>query len=94
MLAGREVFHMERLAEEIGKGAFIASLAAVQLMPVFLLRLLFFRKVDIDSTAAILFSSGSEGTPKGVMLSHRNIVGNVKQVACLFNARDKDVFLA
>jgi acyl-[acyl-carrier-protein]-phospholipid O-acyltransferase/long-chain-fatty-acid--[acyl-carrier-protein] ligase len=88
-----DVFPMESLRRNISKAGFLRTMTLARILPVGLLRLLYFRKVELDSTAAILFSSGSEGMPKGVMLTHENIVGNVKQVASLFNAKDDDVFL-
>ncbi len=38
-------------------------------------------KSDPDATAVMLFTSGTEGIPKGVALSHANLVANVEQVA-------------
>jgi acyl-[acyl-carrier-protein]-phospholipid O-acyltransferase/long-chain-fatty-acid--[acyl-carrier-protein] ligase len=59
-----------------------------------LLRLLQIPKGGGHAEATLLFTSGSTGEPKGVVLSHRNIVGNVSQFRELLDAKKEDVILA
>lgn len=40
---------------------------------------------DADDLATVIFSSGSTGAPKGIMLSHRNVIANVEQVSDIYS---------
>ncbi len=51
------------------------------------------RVIDTDMVA-ILYTSGSTGNPKGVVLSHRNMVAGAKSVASYLENRPSDTLLA
>ena len=50
-------------------------------------------QTDTDQAAVILFTSGSEGLPKAVLLSHRNIQANVLQIHLAVPFHSQDVIL-
>ena len=47
---------------------------------------------DPDSDGVILFTSGTEGDPKGVVLSHANILANIEQIAEHVEIAPSDIF--
>jgi 4-coumarate--CoA ligase len=50
--------------------------------------------VDGDDLAVLPYSSGTTGLPKGVMLSHANLVGNLAQTEAHIPFADDEVFIA
>ena len=47
-----------------------------------------------EDTAVIIFTSGSEGVPKGVELTHRNLLTNIRQMLAVTDLMDSDRFFS
>lgn len=93
MLQGLNIVFLENLKEQLSRPLLLISFALAWILPAYVFYRLFGKKVNINDAAAILFSSGSEGTPKGIVLSHRNFMANIKQISDVLKTRDTDVMM-
>ncbi|MCU7959764.1 MAG: acyl-[ACP]--phospholipid O-acyltransferase [gamma proteobacterium symbiont of Bathyaustriella thionipta] len=94
LLSQVTVIYLEDMQQQLGRISTFMMLAAVYVLPASWLYRLFAKPAKIDDAAAILFSSGSEGEPKGVLLSHRNLMSNIYQVSDVLDTQADDVIMA
>ncbi|MGB5614182.1 MAG: acyl-[ACP]--phospholipid O-acyltransferase [Sedimenticolaceae bacterium] len=87
--AGVRVRYLEDLAAEMGIGTKLWALLAAA-MPRLSYRLVC-RERDPNGAAVVLFTSGTEGNPKGVVLSHTNLQANRYQVASMIDFGPQDI---
>ncbi|MBI1215513.1 MAG: acyl-[ACP]--phospholipid O-acyltransferase [Alphaproteobacteria bacterium] len=85
---GVEMLYLEDLKEDVGVADKLCGLAA-RYAPGIIDALK--EKAEAAAPAVILFTSGSEGTPKGVVLSHRNIQANRHQIASRVDFGPSDI---
>jgi len=88
-----DVIELETLKSDISISEKLCTYLLCKLAPIALLKMLIATNTAADDCACILFSSGSEGTPKGICLSHKNIQANVQQTLHVLNPEEDDVVL-
>ena len=86
-LSGVRLFYLEDLAAGIGLVDKLAVLLRARLPRGFQ------TPASADDPAVVLFTSGSEGKPKGVVLSHRAILSNIAQIRAVVDLSVADKFL-
>jgi acyl-[acyl-carrier-protein]-phospholipid O-acyltransferase/long-chain-fatty-acid--[acyl-carrier-protein] ligase len=84
---GVRMVYLEDIRARIGLGARLRGLLSLPLAA-----RIHARYTDgAESPAVVLFTSGSEGLPKGVVLSHRNILANCAQLAARVDFTGGDI---
>jgi acyl-[acyl-carrier-protein]-phospholipid O-acyltransferase/long-chain-fatty-acid--[acyl-carrier-protein] ligase len=88
LAAGIKLLYLEELRQSIPASAKLSALVRLWFQPRTFLR----RTPAGSDTAAVLFTSGSESTPKGVELTHANLLTNVRQILSVLDVLDTDRF--
>ncbi len=83
-LKGIKVIYLEDLQPTVTTGVKLWALLHL------LFPKLLGRRISSDSPAVVLFTSGSEGRPKGVVLSHRAILSNIAQIRAITDFTSED----
>lgn len=86
------VLYMEDLLKDISSGEKFRTFLNARIRPARIL--LGSQRIRPDDVATILFSSGSTAEPKGVMLSHHNLLSNIESFRSVVSPKRDDVMLA
>ena len=80
------ILYLEDMREQIGTSAKVRAVLGPAMPWMFL------PKAGPDDTGVILFTSGTEGAPKGVVLSHANVLANIEQIEQHVEILPTDIF--
>ena len=82
--SGCKIVYLEDIAKKMSLSTKIGALLSYKIKHVP-------HKIGGNRKAVIVFTSGSEGAPKGVLLSHANLMANVNQLSAIQTVTHKDL---
>jgi acyl-[acyl-carrier-protein]-phospholipid O-acyltransferase/long-chain-fatty-acid--[acyl-carrier-protein] ligase len=90
-----EMIYLEELHAAISTGQKLRAYLAILLLPRLALERWILRlgKHRPDDLCTVIFSSGTTGDPKGIMLLHRNVAANADSMIQTIDARSRDRIL-
>ncbi|QIV94761.1 iglABCD operon regulator MigR [Allofrancisella frigidaquae] len=85
-----KILYLEDIKGQISKFESIKTFLEVKLFSPSLLVKKYIKPTKLDDLAFIIFSSGSEGVPKGIAIKHKNLLANVYQSTLVIECRETD----
>jgi acyl-[acyl-carrier-protein]-phospholipid O-acyltransferase/long-chain-fatty-acid--[acyl-carrier-protein] ligase len=85
--------YLEDAFSSVGRIERLWTSAVAFALPAWAINRLYVAAAHEEALATVIFSSGSTGVPKGVMLTHRNILANIDAIGQVLHVSDKDVLL-
>lgn len=85
-----KIVYLEGIKAKITKAESIKTFLQIKILPVRWLVKKYLKPTKLDGLAFIIFSSGSEGVPKGIAIKHKNLLANVYQSTNVIECQEND----
>lgn len=85
-----KIVYLEDIKAGISKAESIKTFLEIKTLPVGWLVKKYLKPTKLDDLAFIIFSSGSEGVPKGIAIKQKNLLANVYQSTCVIECKEND----